>query len=285
MTRNLSIALVVLCAIACTGPVSASVGSKLVQETIEFATRKFAKEVTKEGLEKFTGKVTKLAAKYGDQVVAGAFKKVGPRAGHIAVEAGEHGGVALRMLAQHGDKALSLTMKKSALGTVAKFGDDAAEPLMKHGTVGEELIGSFGKHGVAALARVTPQNGRRLAMLAGDGTLKPELLEVVARHGDRACDFIYRNKGALAIGTGLAAFVAAPEEFFDGTRELAAIAADAVVKPLVAIPVAVAAEGAKRVNWSFLLVVVAIGIGIAVSHWTGLLATCLMAARGLLKSR
>ncbi|MFM8402757.1 MAG: hypothetical protein ACKOAH_33435, partial [Pirellula sp.] len=47
-----------------------------------------------------------------------------------------------------------------------------------------------------------------------------DLLGVVGRYGDRAMDFIWRNKLTLAGGTALAAFVANPEPFLDGTREL-----------------------------------------------------------------
>lgn len=272
--------LLLVCSMAIPAPPArAGVSSKLLQETIEFATRKFAKEVAKEGLGTFTSKITKLAAKYGDNVVAAAFKKVGPRAGQVAIEAGEHGGTALRLLAKHGDEALALTMKKSSLGTVAKFGDDAAAAIIKHGTVGEKLIEGFGKQGVEALAKVTPQNGRRLAMLAGDGALKPELLGVVTRYGDRACEFIWRNKGALLVGTSLTAFLTAPEEFFDGTRELAVVAADAALKPLAAIPAAVASEGAKHVNWNFLVAIAALVCGLAVCHWTGMLAALMAVMR------
>jgi hypothetical protein len=240
----------------------AGAASKAIQEAVEFAAKKFGKEVAEEGAETVAAKMTRLAAKHGDDVVASAFKKVGPRAGRIAVESGEHGGLALRLLAKHGDEALTLTLKKTSLRTIERYGDNAATALIRHGSVGEKLIEGFGREGVDALARVTPQNGRRLAMLAGEGTLKPELLSVVARHGDVACDFIWRNKGALAVGTTLVAFLASPGEFIDGTNKLATTVADSAVKPLAEVPKAVATEAAKNTNWTVVIVVCVIAAGL-----------------------
>ena len=185
-------------------------------------------------------------------------------------EAGEQGDLALRLLAKHGDAALSLTLRKGSLQTVARFGDNAATALMKHGSVGENLIEHFGKEGIEALARVTPQNGRRLAMLAGDGTLKPELTSVVSRFGDQACDFIWRNKAALTLGATLTAFVSSPEEFLNGTQKLAVVVTDSTIKPIVAIPGAVATEAAKRVNWNLIVILGAIPLAALCCGWSGL---------------
>lgn len=245
----------------------ASVASKVIKEAIEVTAKKFGREAAEEGLERLAGKMTRLAATHGDDVVATAFKNVGPRAAKVAAEAGDHGGLALRLLARHGDEALSIATKPGALSTVAKYGDDAAGALLKHGAVGETVISGFGKEGVEALGRVTTQNGRRLAMLAADGTLKPELMTVIARHGDIACDFVWRNKAALAVGTGLATFIAAPEEFLNGTQQLASVVADAAIKPLATIPGAVASEAAKHVHWNLFLFTGLVVIGGIAGLW------------------
>src|SRR5581483_7151690 len=208
---NLGVALAALAA----GPVHAGITSKAIQEAVEFAGKKFGREVAEEGAERLASKMMKLAATHGDDVVVAAFKKVGPRAGRIASEAGEHSGMALRLLAKHGDDALPIVAKATSLKAVTHFGDDAAKAIIKHGAVAEELVEKFAKGGAEALSRVTPQNGRRLAMLAAEGQLKPELVSVVARYGDEACEFVWRNKGALATGAALTAFVAAPGEFLD----------------------------------------------------------------------
>ena len=76
------------------------------------------------------------------------------------------------------------------------------------------------------MSAVGPKNARRLAMLVEDGSLRrmgrvEEVLGVVERHGDRALDFVWRHKGALAVGSVLAAFLNDPGPFLGGTRQLA----------------------------------------------------------------
>src|SRR5947208_3262448 len=78
-----------------------------------------------------------------------------------------------------------------------------------------------------------PRGARRRAILAEDHTLATlgrtgDVLAVVGRHGDRALDFVWRHKGALAVGAVLAEFLADPAPFLDGTRRLVVGAADAV---------------------------------------------------------
>jgi hypothetical protein len=89
-------------------------------------------------------------------------------------------------------------------------------------------------------------------MLAAEGHMKPELMQVITRYGDQACEFIWKNKGALAIGTTLTAFVSSPGAFLDGTQKLTATVADAAVRPLAEVPKAVAVEAAKNANWTVL---------------------------------
>jgi hypothetical protein len=74
-------------------------------------------------------------------------------------------------------------------------------------------------------------------MLAEDGTLArtgrwSELLVVIERHGDRALTFVWRNKGALAVSTILAKFLAEPEVFLGGGRELIGGAAHEATQPI-----------------------------------------------------
>ena len=61
----------------------------------------------------------------------------------------------------------------------------------------------------------------------------PELLGVVTKNGDKAVNFLWQNKGTLAGGAALAAFLADPEPFLNGTRDIAAVAGETVVKPVV----------------------------------------------------
>ena len=253
--------------LACGLSVEAGVTGKALREALEFAGRKFGKEVAEEGAERLSVRMTRLAAQHGDDLVATALKRVGPRAGRVVEEAGEHGGLALKLLARHGDDVLPVVGKATALRAVARYGDDAATALMKHGAVGEKVIEQFAKEGAEAMAKVAPQNGRRLAMLAAEGQLKPELLTVVRQYGDGACEFIWKNKGALATGAVLATFVASPEPFLDGAQNLTLGIAEAAVKPLAEVPKAVAAEAAAKTNWTLLFILGTVVLGVLGFAW------------------
>ncbi len=160
-------------------------------------------------------------------------------------EAAEYIGKKLgRDVAEEGAERVATRFTRQA----ARFGDDGAAAILKHGTVAEQLVGQFGTEGATALAKVAPRNARRLGMLAAQGELKPELVQVVTRYGDEACDFIWRNKGSLAVGTALTAFVANPTAFFDGTQKLTETVADAAVKPF-------ALGVANNTNWTVVLLV------------------------------
>ncbi|HWB14098.1 MAG TPA: hypothetical protein VG826_33035 [Pirellulales bacterium] len=249
----------------------AGVASKAIQETLEVVAKKFGKEAVEEGAEKLTAKLVRLGSRYGDDIVGAAVKKVGPRAARLAGDAGEHADVALRLLGRFGDDAAPLVTRAASLKAVARFGDDAAAALLKHGTVGEEVVERFAKEGVEALAKVTPQNGRRLAMLAKEGALEPELVSVVARWGDAGCDFIWRNKGALAVGTTLATFLASPGEFLDGTRSLTEGVGQALIQPLAEAAIQPLAEVpgaiARNTDWMLLSIVTVIATGLAAGVW------------------
>jgi hypothetical protein len=243
-----------------TSSLRAGAMTKAMREAMQYVGRKFSREVAEEGVERVSARLTRLAAQHGDEVVSKALTKVGPRAGRLVEEAGEQGGIAVRLLAKHGDEAIPLIGRTTALSTVARYGDDAAIVLIKHGTVGEQLVGQFAKEGAEALARVTPQNGRRLAMLAAQGQLKPELMQVIKRFGDPACEFVWRNKGALAVGATLTAFVTQPGPFLDGTQKLTAVVADATVKPLVV-------GVANNTNWTLIGTLVTSIVAIAGYLW------------------
>ncbi len=174
----------------------AGVGGKLLQEVIEYSGRKLGKEVAEEGAERLGRRMVGTAAKEGAEFLT----------------------------------------RPSAMKIVSRYGDDGARALLRHGKVGEEVVEAFGETGAKALTHVSEQNGRRLAMMAKDGTLKPAMLDVVRQHGDAACDFIWKNKGALAVGATLTTFVTSPKEFLDGSSKLVGVVAENAVRPVAEIP-------------------------------------------------
>lgn len=220
---------------------AADLRSAAIREAAEYVMRKFGKEAAHETAETLAGQLEKLVAKHGDDVL-GAVRQVGPKAISAATAAGNEAGLAYRLMARHGDSALVwIVAKPKALRLVAQLGDDAAEVLIKHPGIAEPLVEKFGVTATQALRQINPQNGRRLAMLLDDGSLtalsrSSDLLEVVGRFGDRAADFIWRNKGALTVSAALGAFLANPQAFLDGTARIADFAGEKFVKPVLETP-------------------------------------------------
>lgn len=258
------------------GTYAQGVLGKAAREAAEYAAKKFGREVAEEGAERLAGRIAAAAARHGDDAIK-AVGKVGPRALSLADEAGEHAPMVMRLLARHGDDAARVLAHPQGMAIVARFGDDAAEMLIKHHGIAEPLVERIGQPAVQALGAVGTKNGRRLAMMADAGELaaigrSDELLQAVARHGDRACDFVYRNRGMLAGSAALAAFLANPEPFLDGAKDLSQIAvggandmvatvADGVVKP-AAIAAGHAAGETIRFLATLLFIVILAAAGV-----------------------
>jgi hypothetical protein len=117
--------------------------------------------------------------------------------------------------------------------------DDAARAVAPHLNIGMTLV-PLARSSGRAMAALAPRNARRLAILAEDGALARsgrwgELVAVIKRHGDRALDFIWRHKGALAVSAILAKFLAEPEVFLGGGRELIGGAAQEATQPIAIV--------------------------------------------------
>jgi hypothetical protein len=232
----------------------AAVTTTVVRETVEYITKKFSKEAAEEGTELLTKKLEQAAAKYGDDAIEAA-RKVGPAALKSIDEAGQYGAAAARAMSRHGDQAVAAVLRRpQALEMAARYGDDAVDVMVKHKGIAEGLIRESGESAVKALKSVGDDGAVQLANMAGNQATRaivqdPKVLGVVARYGDRAMNFIWRNKGGLAVGAGLAAFLADPEPFINGTRDLASVVGENIVRPVVD-------RAAATIDW----MVVAIGV-------------------------
>ena len=162
----------------------------VAKELAEQLIRRFSKEVADEGVEKLTTRVQAVLVQSGDDALR-AIEKGGPRALRILEGSGADAAISARLLSKYGDEAIGALENPVRLGMVRQFGQEAGEVLIKHGVVAEKL-------------------------------------GVVGRYGDRAMDFVWRNKLALTAGTALAVFVADPEPFLDGTRQLVENTVDTV---------------------------------------------------------
>jgi hypothetical protein len=253
--------------------VEAGVMDRAARATAERVALLLGREVGRAGTDALARRVEVLTARYGDEAVR-AFRKADPGALRLIKGAGPSGEEVARLLARHGEAAGWVASSSRRLALVRTHGDEAARALLRHRQVAEPVLAAFGCPAARALGAVGPQGARRLAMMVEDGSLgrigrSAELLEVVGRYGDKALDFIWRNKGALAVSAVLAAFLAKPEPFFDGTQDLARVAAEAAARPILSIPGLVAAEIVKRTDGATLAVVllVIVAVGLALGNW------------------
>jgi hypothetical protein len=236
-------------------PALGDVKSQAAREAAEYVFRKFGKEAASETVETLARKLETAALKHGDEVYAAA-RQVGPRALFVAAQAGAQSKLAYQLMARYGDNAVAMVLSRpQALKLVGQLGEEAAEQLIKHPGIAEPLLAQGGKNAVQALNAVGPQGGRRMAMLLEDGTLAAggkadALLGVVSKYGEKGLDFIWRNKGKLTVAAALTAFLANPEPFINGTKDLAQIAGESVVKP-------VTTAIAGSVNWTYVLLAIA----------------------------
>lgn len=224
--------------------------SKAVQELVGFFKLRFPKEVAKIGTSSLTQKIENLVIKYGDDIFI-ASRKVGIQIFQIIDDAGDYGAEAVKLTARYGDDAILIVRKKERILLFIKYGENAAEAMIKHGEVAEPLLNTLGKPASEAFKAVSAQNGRRLAMLSLDGQLDkigktPELLEVVANYGDRAVDFIWNNKGGLTVAATLTAFLKNPEPFLNGAKDITTVITENATKPIT--------EVAKNTNWTIVII-------------------------------
>lgn len=225
------------------------VAAGAIRETTEMVMRKFGKEVAEEGAEAVSKRVAEVGAKFGEEGLE-AIGKVGPRAfGKITVEAGEHAPEVVKLTAKYGEGAVWIVSKPRGLAIFVKHGEEAAKAVMKHPGIAEEAVERLGVPAARALNAVGGAEARRLGMMIEDGAIKAGeqsagLLGVVAKYGDKAMEFIWKNKGPLAVGATLAAFLHDPEPFIQGAKDL-----------VVGVVTPIGTEIAKRTNWTPVMIV------------------------------
>jgi hypothetical protein len=230
-------------ALAQSRPAVAGVTTTAIRETAELILKKFGKGAAGETAEQIASKTTKVLAKHGDESLV-LLRRCG-HAGFEALEqAGEQAPEVVKLFAKRGDDAAWIISEPRKLALFLKHGDTAADALLKHPGIADDLIEKYGVNASQALSRLSRAPSQQLSMMAADGTLdampqKNKLLAVVAKYGDRAMDFVWRNKGSLAVASVLATFLSEPETYISGARQLIA---DPVLKPI--------AEGT---NWTAII--------------------------------
>jgi hypothetical protein len=261
-----------------TSMATADVKSLAARELADYVIEKLGIKGGEEAATELAARFEAAGAKYGEGAVDQAVRKVGPRAIALADGAGENGPRVMKLISQFGDDGVWIASQPERLSLFVKYGEPAAEAMIRHEGIAETVIESFGEPAADALVKIGPQAGRRLAIMAQEGELAQlgrtkQLLGTVSKYGDSAMNFIWKNKGALAVAAAMTAFLADPKPFVDGTKDIAQIAAENIGKPLATMPGAIASEAAKKADWTLILIVVAV------------LATILLAFRFSRKTR
>ncbi|MDZ4821398.1 MAG: hypothetical protein SGJ20_20745 [Planctomycetota bacterium] len=237
----------------------ASVKTQAAREATEYVMKQFSKETIEGGAEKFAAKLEVLATRNGDEALL-AVKKVGPRAVDIIETAGVNGPQAAKLLSKYGDEALVVSRQPESLALISKYGDDAAEAMIKHPGIADDVVAAYGKEGASAMARLNKENGLELARLMKSGELAQigrgaNLLAVVTKYGDAGMQFIWKHKKALAVTATLTAFLANPQPFIDGTRDLGQTAIESVGNVATQVPKSIA----ENTDWTpVMLAIVAV---------------------------
>jgi hypothetical protein len=241
-----------------TSAVHAGVPEQVARLAADEAARLLGRQAERTAVTTLSERIARLAVEHGPETLV-AVRRAGPEAIESLERASHRGGLVSHLLAAHGSEALVIAREPVLLELVARHGDAAALALVRHPGLARTVIEASGAPGARALAGLSTQNARRLAMLTEDGVLlrmgrQGELLSAIERHGDRAMDFVWRNKGALAVATLLVTFLKDPEPFLSGARELGGGMTHAVAQPVLGVandvgqvvmkPLTVAAIGA-----------------------------------------
>jgi hypothetical protein len=166
----------------------------------------------------------RVVERYGAEALP-LLKNAGHDGFRALSEAGEQAPKIIRLYASKGDEALWVISDTRRLALFLKHGDSAASALSKHPGIADSLIERFGDDAVAILQNGSRQSAQRFSMLAEDGLLtasarNSELLSVLRRYGDPAMDFIWKNKGALAVASVMTTFLLNPQAFISGATAL-----------------------------------------------------------------
>ncbi len=214
---------------------SAGPASGLVRETSEWVLKKFGAGRLGKSVDEIAAATARTIEKHGDDALP-MLRSAG-HAGFEALEtAGKQAPDVIKLFAKKGDEAVWLISKPGKLAIFLKHGDGAADALLKHPGLADDLIERFGSKALAPLNRLEKSGAQQLAMAANEGVFNAtgrsgELFDVVARLGDGAMSFIWRNKGSLVVAATLTAFLNDPELFINSGKDLIV---ESAIKPLSA---------------------------------------------------
>jgi hypothetical protein len=146
-----------------------------------------------------------------------------------------------RKVGQEAAESAAKQAAKQAAGVAIRNSDVAAKAITKHGAaIATPLLTRFGDDGAKALSKLSSTNARRMAMLteelgaAGRGA---DYMRVLAARGDVAAEWIWKNKGTIAVATTATAFLTNPDAFLEAGEAVVTKSVEAagahVAEPLI----------------------------------------------------
>jgi hypothetical protein len=272
----LSLTMVLL--IALPSPLLADAKSKAAKEAAAYVIERFGAKAARVGVQELARRIEVATARYGPDVLQ-ATRRLGPQALTMIEKAGANSRCVAGVLAKHGEEGATFVVRNpNALKAAVVHGDRAAVALVVSKGTALPAMESLGKPAVDAFAAIkTPQNARRLAMMAEKNAdlakigRTPEVLGVIAKYGDPACEFVWRHKLLFVSSAVLAKFLANPEPFITGAKDITQVVAENTIKPLAETPGNVAKEGvvriAKRTNWTAVFLAAIAIAGLLLGIW------------------
>jgi hypothetical protein len=213
-----------------------------IREAAEHIVAKFGKGAAGNSVDEVAGAVARAVNRHGEEVLP--LLRASGHAGVTALDqAASKAPEVIKLYVRRGDEAIWVISEPKRLAIFVRHGDSAADALLKHPGLSDDLIGRFGNDAVGALNSLSRSGAQRLGMAVDDGLLMAtprshELLTVIQRYGDPAMDFIWKNKGALTVATLLTRFLVDPQVYISGVKQLVV---EPVVEPIV-----------KGVNWTLI---------------------------------
>lgn len=220
-------------------PVASAVANPpaiVIREVAEYLMKRSSRLAAK-GAQAVTSQVTDAVTKYGPDALP-FLRKAGPDGLQILDNAGANAPDVIKLVLKRGDNVVHVISKPRNLTIFVKHGDNAIDALAKHPGLAEDMIERFGSSGATAMTKVSRANAQHLAILAKKDPVMAtgqadQLLKIVGKYGDNAAEFIWKNKVVLASSAVLAAFLADPEPYLNGAKELASAGVKAAT-PVVA---------------------------------------------------
>ncbi len=214
---------------------------RAAQELVRYVETRWARET----VEAMEPRIVRAIENAGEDAVI-AIRRVGPRAGLHAVET--HGASGARLIARWGDDGARLLADDgaTAVSMYARYGDEAVELMLRHPGAGGRIATELGDQGIRVASALSADGAVQLAgvspMIARSGRASA-VMGVVEKFGDRACAFLWRNKGVVFGAALLAAFLNDPEPYIAGVKQL-------VVEPAKAV----GREVSAKTDWTFVIV-------------------------------